>query len=600
MSTPRALEWPPEDARALFDAVDDAVIASDDDGTIVYANAAGHRLLGWPTGGLVGTPVADVVPEGLHVWSEGTFDNFVDSSVAPLQSQAVSATLVGYDGRRVAVEIAISLHDIGEGRTVVLGVLRQQGDRSRVQRWGEIAQALLDSLIEEGGQAERFLLEQLARRLGWDVAILWTHEEGGGLGIRSSWSADDRPIDPRLTEAARGLDQSEFPAWVLTVGEPVWVADLAHDARVDGMAPAAAGLTCAFGFPVGIGQATGGVIELFCHDTRQPNPELPELLMALSGHIGGVLAALRRSEERQQLIRALEEARRSQAFLLHANRVLAAAPDYADLLQRLAQVAVPALADLCLIDVLEELETQPRTMVRRMAVRGADPELASVIEQLGAPAWHDEGGNPIIEAMRSGRSVRSDDRGDRLFAGLAVQDGQGEVADSLEITSYMAVPMIVDDRILGTVTLASTGSGRRVQERDLALAEELTNQVASVVDRARTHQRDQEIAHTLQRTLLPDHLPELPFASVAARYLPGTEYLEVGGDWYDVIRLDTSVAAFVVGDVGGHDMIATSIMGRMRSALAAFLLQHRQPGRALAELNRFAEATSCARDSPRC
>jgi len=275
MTTRRAPEWPPEDARALFDAVDDAVIASDDAGTIVYANGAGHRLLGWPPDGLVGTPVAHVVPEGLHAWSEGTFDNFVDSSVAPLQSQAVSATLVGYDGRRVAVEIAISLHDIGGGRTIVLGVLRQQGDRSRVQRWGEIAQALLDSLIEEGGQAERFLLEQLARRLGWDVAILWTHEEDGGLGIRSSWSADDRPIDPRLTAAARGLDRSEFPAWVLAVGEPVWVADLARDARVDGMAPAAAGLTCAFGFPVGIGQRPGASSSCSATTSGSPIPSCP-------------------------------------------------------------------------------------------------------------------------------------------------------------------------------------------------------------------------------------------------------------------------------------------------------------------------------------
>ncbi len=487
MTARRPLEWPPEEARTLFDAVDDAVIASADDGTVLYANAAGHRMLGWPAGGLIGVPVADLVPEGLQVWSEGTFDHFVDSSVAPLQSQAVSASLVGYDGRRVAVEIAISLLDIGPGHTVVLGVLRQQGDRSRLLRWGEIAEALLDSLIAEGGQAERFLLEQLAQRLGWDVAILWTYEEGGGLGIRSSWSERDRPIDPRLTQPDRGLDQSEFPAWVLKVGEPVWVADLASDARVRGMAPVEAGLSCAFGFPVAMSRAAGGVIELFCHHRRQPNPELPELLTALSGHIGGVLAALRRSEERQQLIQALQEARRSQAFLLHANRVLAAAPDYADLLQRLAEVAVPALADLCLIDVLEELEAGPRVTVRRMAVRGTDPELASVIEQLGAPAWHDERPSPIIEAMRSGRSVRSDHRGDLLLAGLAPEDRHAPVAHSLEITSYMAVPMIVDDRILGTVTLASAGSGRRIEDRDLALAEELTTQVASVVDRARTH-----------------------------------------------------------------------------------------------------------------
>ena len=151
----------------------------------------------------------------------------------------------------MAVEIAISLLDIGQGHTVVLGVLRQQGDRSRLLRWGEIAEALLDSLIAEGGQAERFLLEQLAQRLGWNVAILWTYEEGGGLGIRSSWSEHGRPIDPRLTQPERGLDQSEFPAWVLKVGEPVWVADLAHDARVARHGPRRSGAELCLWVPRG-------------------------------------------------------------------------------------------------------------------------------------------------------------------------------------------------------------------------------------------------------------------------------------------------------------------------------------------------------------
>jgi PAS domain S-box-containing protein len=585
--------WPPEDARVLFDAVDDAVIASDDEGMVVYANRAGHRMLGWPAGTLIGRPVSDLVPEGLHVWTEQTFGEFVDSAVAPLEFRPVEVTLVARDGRRVPVEISINLIQLSEDRIVVLGVLRPQGDRSRLTRWEEIARALLDSLTVEGVEPERFLLQQLAQRLGWDIALFWTFEEGQGpaLQFRSAWSAHEHAIDPALTDIQRGAEELDFPARILKLEQPVWIADLAHDDRLGDAIPSRLGLSCAFGFPVFIGNEVSGVVELFCYERRQPNPELPDLLAALGAHIGGVLAALRRSEERQQLIDALESARRYQAFLLDANKVLAAAPEYADVLDRLAQLAVPALADLCLIDVREDADT-----VRRMVVRHANPALTPLIDELRSTDIyrHVEDG-PVIQAIRTGRSVQSEELTEGILVGFTSDARRSELAQAIGITSYMIVPMVVEDEVLGTVTLASAGSGRSLQAQDLALAEELTSQVAFVVDRARTHQRDQQISHTLQRTLLPDRLPELPFADLAARYLPGTDYLEVGGDWYDVIQLGPTVAAFVVGDVEGHDMIATSIMGRLRPALGAFILQHKQPGSALTDLNRFAEATNCDR-----
>jgi serine phosphatase RsbU (regulator of sigma subunit) len=111
--------------------------------------------------------------------------------------------------------------------------------------------------------------------------------------------------------------------------------------------------------------------------------------------------------------------------------------------------------------------------------------------------------------------------------------------------------------------------------------------VASVVDRARLHQREHEISHTLQNSLLPERLPDVAGMTFGARYLPATTIAEVGGDWYDVIVTDRGVS-MVVGDVEGHDMRAATIMGKLRHGLALLLGEGLSPGSALDRLNAFA------------
>lgn len=104
---------------------------------------------------------------------------------------------------------------------------------------------------------------------------------------------------------------------------------------------------------------------------------------------------------------------------------------------------------------------------------------------------------------------------------------------------------------------------------------------------ARTIGRQRSVAETLQHSLLPDRLPELPGMSFAARYLPGSSGVEVGGDWYDVIELPTGEVGLIMGDVVGHDLHAASVMGQIRNALRAYALEGLSPADALTRLNRF-------------
>lgn len=104
---------------------------------------------------------------------------------------------------------------------------------------------------------------------------------------------------------------------------------------------------------------------------------------------------------------------------------------------------------------------------------------------------------------------------------------------------------------------------------------------------ARLMAQQRGVAETLQQSLLPDRLPDLPGMTFAARYLPGASGVEVGGDWYDTIELPTGEVGLVMGDVVGHDLRAASVMGHIRNALRAYALEGLSPAEAMSRLNRF-------------
>jgi serine phosphatase RsbU (regulator of sigma subunit)/anti-sigma regulatory factor (Ser/Thr protein kinase) len=104
---------------------------------------------------------------------------------------------------------------------------------------------------------------------------------------------------------------------------------------------------------------------------------------------------------------------------------------------------------------------------------------------------------------------------------------------------------------------------------------------------ARLIARERSVAETLQATLLPDHLPELPGVHLAARYLPCGQGVDVGGDWYDVIALPTGEVGLIMGDVVGHDIRAAAVMGQLRNSLRAYAFDGLSPAATLERLNRL-------------
>jgi PAS domain S-box-containing protein len=578
--------WPLPGVRAVLDGLREAIVAIDVHGVIHYANIAAEEMIGWPHGSLVGRSALDLLPDSVSGMAGEGFEHFVETQVEPINGRRVPAVIKRADGSEVYTDVVVTMFDHPYAGRVVAAIFRSRDDRE-LQRWSELTSELLEILAAApiGHPPAERLLSTLGRRLGWDVTTLWAVEARGTLACRHVWQrapevafafAHQKAADPR--NGSEGL-----PRWVFEHAEPLWVPDLMSDGRFVADALVSDGLQSAFAFPIRYRGACVGVVEMLSTEPRERDHAVLQLMDAVGSHLGELLHASTLSAEREQLVDELLAARRRNEFLLKATQVLSEVFDYREMVERLAEVSVPVLADLCLIDIAEE-----DGQIRRMAARHADPTKRSLADELrrGFPP-NPAGHHPTVEVMRTGRSMWSSYMDDEFIRSTSQSERHYEIVKQLGFTSYMTVPLgRLEDRVLGTVTLVSAGSGRRFSEKDLVLAEQLATQVSSVFSRARAYDRERRISHELQRNLLPDAIPHIAGWDIAARYLPAVVGVEVGGDWYDLIPITERLVALVVGDVEGHDLEAARIMSRLRHTLGLLVLEEQAPGRALERLNR--------------
>jgi sigma-B regulation protein RsbU (phosphoserine phosphatase) len=150
------------------------------------------------------------------------------------------------------------------------------------------------------------------------------------------------------------------------------------------------------------------------------------------------------------------------------------------------------------------------------------------------------------------------------------------------IKSLLGVPLLVGGNVIGVLHVGSL-SGRPFGQQDAELLQLAADRAALALHSLMA--QDNELAAiALQRSLLPTALPAVRGADLAARYIAGAG--TVGGDWYDVFILPDGRLGVVVGDVAGSGLAAAVIMGRMRSALRAYVLETADPATALRMLDR--------------
>lgn len=185
---------------------------------------------------------------------------------------------------------------------------------------------------------------------------------------------------------------------------------------------------------------------------------------------------------------------------------------------------------------------------------------------------------PLFEpTFRAKATVRADDvRHHPLFHALP----EGHVP----VVSYLAVPIVSRlGRSLGAILLGHPEPGK-FDEHVQGQVESLARQASVALENALLYEREHGMAETLQRSLLPDRLPDVPGIAFAVRYLPsGTG--EVGGDWYDVLELTSGNVALAMGDVVGRGVSAAAVMGQIRNALRAYALEDPSPRSVVSRLN---------------
>lgn len=151
------------------------------------------------------------------------------------------------------------------------------------------------------------------------------------------------------------------------------------------------------------------------------------------------------------------------------------------------------------------------------------------------------------------------------------------------IHSLLGVPLHVESRVIGVLHVG-TLAPRDFGEDDVHLLQHAADRAALAIDNAQLSEQ-RAVTELMQRTMLPEALPQMPGLRFSAKYLPAGTGIGIGGDWYDVYQLPDGRVAFVIGDVVGRGVLAASVMAEARTALRAYLTEGHELANAMCLLN---------------
>jgi PAS domain S-box-containing protein len=293
-------------------------------------------------------------------------------------------------------------------------------------------------------------------------------------------------------------------------------------------------------------------------------------------------------------VTAVKTAEMRTRVLAESGRILASSLDYEETLRNVANLAVPTLADWCAVDLVDE-DFKRETSV----VAHEDPAKLALAEQLrSATSDTYESESAAARVLRTGTSELVSEIDDEQLTRGGRTDEQIELLRQLNFRSGLVVPLRVPTRTIGLMTLVTAESRRKLDHDDVELAEQLARRAAVAVENARLHTTLADIAETLQQSLLPEPLAEVPGWEVASLYRPaGSEKrIEVGGDFYEVFASGGAWFA-VIGDVTGKGVAAAALTGLLRHGSRFASRHHPDPASILAQLD---EALRARRTTSLC
>lgn len=540
--------------RSIIDALPQAVVATDPTGHIVLWNEGAERLYGWPEADVLGRSVLDVLAPG-------------EQRAQDAERLAALAAGAAFTGDRVVVR--------RDGQLVrVLTFARPVVDRN-----GDVS-------IIVGASEDVTALRATERRAREVTEHLRLALEAGGLGTwRWEMRTGATAWDERL-EALFGLSRGGFDGTFET-----FVSCLHPDDREEVLASVKSAVETQSTYRVehrvvwpdgSIRWISGAGAVLLDEDG---------IVTGTVGCAADVTDRVHQELERRELAEAAVEAaanervlRERLEFVSAINEALNQSETLRDVMVNVTARAVPRLGDWCSVHVLRGAGNP----IPEVEVAHVDPGMVAYARQLQDRFPYDPNApKGVAHVIRTGETIFYPEITDDVVAELDATDEEREIVAQLALRSAIVVPLVKRGKVLGAMQFVMSSTGRQYTTDDVALAHAVAGRIASSIENHRLSDLQRTIASTLQRSLLPSVLPDIPGVEIAVRYWPAGEQTEVGGDFYDVFALDRpSTFAVVMGDVCGTGPAAAALTGLARHSIRSSAWHGDNPAEVLTSLNR--------------
>ncbi len=485
------------DSAPVLEGLADAIVAADESGQIIYANAAAATLLGWSQAELLGMPLSGLMPRRMQALHEAGFRRYQETHRRRIFGRPVRVPAIRRDGVELDIELTLSAVQ-EEGKEIIVASLRDLRDRVELERQLLAQQrlsaqsAVLSIFVSadsvEGAAAG--VLRAIGENLGWALGTLWLVREGR-LRQVASWHApgvEAAQFEALSRESTFALGEG-LPGHAWQARRAVWIADLKDEQGFQrSRVAASAGLHAAFAFPFLVRDQVAGVVEFFQRLPLPIDEDLLESVATLGGQIGQSVERIEAQAQQRAATEAAEAARidaqameKRASFLAEAGAALASSLDLQQTLRRVAALGVPGIADWCTVAALDDEGT-----LRRVAVAHADPEKRELVAEYEVrfpPARHRAGALPGV--LSEGRSILQQVVTDADLQAAAQGEDHLRVLRGLGCASCVMVPMRVRGRPVGVISLMRGPAATPFGEQDLRMAEELAHRAELAIDNAR-------------------------------------------------------------------------------------------------------------------
>ncbi|MDT0405648.1 SpoIIE family protein phosphatase [Streptomyces edwardsiae] len=229
------------------------------------------------------------------------------------------------------------------------------------------------------------------------------------------------------------------------------------------------------------------------------------------------------------------------------------------------------------------------TMWHRVALEHTDEpgrwdDVVPVGEAMPFPAH-----TPFFQCMTTGEPVLVPRISEEMGHAVASQFEKRDIRPLITGRSMLVVPLKARQVVLGFMILLRHPERQVFNDMDRVTGAELAARAGLVLDNARMYTYQENVAETLQDSMLPHIPPRMAGCDIATRYLPGTLLGRIGGDWFDAVKLPGARTAFVVGDVMGHGLNSAAMMGQLRTAVQTMAALDLPPAQLLRNLDDLAQ-----------